>query len=258
MEHSFYVDNWLQSFPDTDEAKRLADKMLHLLAEGGFEFRQWASNTPAVISHLPREARSDSSELWFTQTGASPQERTLGMQWHCLTDTLGYKQSHIEDVEPTMHNIYRTLATQYDPLGFIIPYTTRAKILVQRLWDKARQWDDPQLPEDLLQAWRQWVNELLDLSAITLPRCYVTPEMDLPNCSRSIHVFCDASERAYGSVAYLRTTSRKGDVQVSFLAARSGDSPKKAAIDAEIGALRCPDRGTTGHHTQKRAHPGDQ
>ncbi|KAL0159065.1 hypothetical protein M9458_047141, partial [Cirrhinus mrigala] len=48
--------------------------------------------------------------------------------------------------------IYRALATQYDPLGFIYPFATRAKLLVQRLWDKQQEWDDPNLPEDLLKS----------------------------------------------------------------------------------------------------------
>ncbi|GAA6078797.1 uncharacterized protein LOC114458488 [Tachysurus ichikawai] len=41
-----------------------------------------------------------------------------------------------------MRNIYRVLACQYDPLGYILPYTTRAKVLVQALWNKKRGWDD--------------------------------------------------------------------------------------------------------------------
>ncbi|XP_028298617.1 uncharacterized protein LOC114460934 [Gouania willdenowi] len=44
---------------------------------------------------------------------------------------------------------------------------------------------------------------------------------------RDIHVFCDASEQAYGSVAYLRTESPEGEVEVAFLAARSRVAPKK-------------------------------
>lgn len=126
-----------------------------------------------------------------------------------------------------MCNIYRLLAQQYDPLGFLIPYTTRAKVIVQHLWNKKRGWDDPHLPEDLLQAWRLWESELSQLSQIILPRCYTDPSADCSNSIRSIHVFCDASERAYGSVAYLRTDRGEGQVYVTFLAARSRVAPKK-------------------------------
>ncbi len=81
-----------------------------------------------------------------------------------------------------MRSIYRVLASHtYDPLGYIIPYTTRAKILVQRLWDKRGDWDDPQLPEDLLRLWSSWERELSDLENISLPRCYSRPDLDLPN-----------------------------------------------------------------------------
>ncbi|KAK0134728.1 hypothetical protein N1851_029617 [Merluccius polli] len=39
--------------------------------------------------------------------------------------------------------------------------------------------------------------------------------------------FCDASEEAYGSVAYLRSTDRHGGVHLSFLMARSRVAPKR-------------------------------
>ncbi len=71
--------------PLQEEAKTLFDKLRALLAEGGFELCQWASNIPDIINHLSNEAR----------------------------------------------NIYRVLAKQYDPLGFIIPYATRATLVEQ-------------------------------------------------------------------------------------------------------------------------------
>lgn len=64
--------------------------------------------------------------------------------------------------------------------------------------------------------------ELLDLSKITLPRHHGREES-----SRQLHVFCDASERAYGSVAYLRCQDASGQVSVSFLMARSKVAPKR-------------------------------
>lgn len=67
-----------------------------------------------------------------------------------------------------MRNIYRVLASLYDPLGFIIPFTTRAKILIQGLWSKPREWDDPALPEDALLMWTEWETELEHLPQISL------------------------------------------------------------------------------------------
>ena len=48
--------------------------------------------------------------------------------WCCRPDTLGYKHQTIPVTEPTMRYVYRVLASQYDPLGYILPYTTRAKV----------------------------------------------------------------------------------------------------------------------------------
>ena len=87
--------------------------------------------------------------------------------------------------------------------------------------------DDTQLPEGLVQAWRIWEKELQDLQKIMLPRCYTSSEMDEPSCKRDIHVSCDASELAYGCVAYLRTEDPTGRIEVAFLAARSRVAPKK-------------------------------
>lgn len=227
VEKSFYVDNCMVSLTSQEEAKVLVDQLRNLLAEGGFDLRQWASNVPAVICHLPSEARSDSAERWIAQGQVDSQESALGLHWHCQSDTLAYKSRSLDCPQVTMRTIYKVLASQYDPLGYIIPYTTRAKVIVQQLWDKKRDWDDPQLPEDLLQAWRRWEGELPNLQQITLPRCYSSHTMDSLASVRDIHVFCDASERAYGSVAYLRTEDPSGRVEVAFLVARSRVAPRK-------------------------------
>lgn len=119
------------------------------------------------------------------------------------------------------------LASQYDPLGFTVPYTTRAKVVVQRLWDKRREWDDPSFPEDLLHAWQEWESELPALQNIVLPRCYNSEKMDSETNQREIHMFCDASERAYGSLAYVRTENPDGEVETAVLTARSRVAPKR-------------------------------
>ncbi|KAL0147788.1 hypothetical protein M9458_056904 [Cirrhinus mrigala] len=225
VQQSFYVDNCLQSLQSQHQAKKLIDKMRALLTSGGFDIRQWASNVPDVIAHLPVEAKSESCELWLSASKSDPQESTLGLMWHCSQDTFGYKHRPVStNGDTSMRTVYRILASQYDPLGYIIPFTTRAKILVQTLWKRVESWDEP-LPADLLSEWQAWEEELPNLQRITLARCY-TPACNNASSTIDMHVFCDASEKAYGSVAYLRVET--GDnIQVAFIMARSRVAPKK-------------------------------
>lgn len=227
IHNSFYVDNCLQSLTCPAAAKAHVDKLQFLLADGGFELRQWANNNPNVVKHLPPELRSSSCELWLRQGQHDVQEPALGFYWNCKSDTLTYKHRRTNCSGAPMRSIYRVLASQYYPLGYIVPYTTRAKVIVRHLWEKKRDWDDPQLPEELLEKWYAWERELSQLPEITLPRCYTSPNLDQLHCTRQIHMFCDASEQAYGSVPYLRTETLDGEVEVAFLAARSCVSPKK-------------------------------
>lgn len=104
IERSFYVDNCLKSLSSLDEAKSLVDSLRNLLATGGFELRQWASNISDVICHLPKEARSESSEHWISQTGEDPQEFALGLRWLCHSDTLIYKCCLLDCPMPTMNS----------------------------------------------------------------------------------------------------------------------------------------------------------
>lgn len=111
---------------------------------------------------------------------------------------LGYKHHQPVATEPTLRNVYRVLASQYDPLGYIIPYTTRAKVLIQALWRHEQQWDEP-ITGELLSVWQTWESELPHLQHISMPRCYVPVNMSADPSSVDLHVFCDTSEKAYGS-----------------------------------------------------------
>ncbi|XP_016105083.1 uncharacterized protein [Sinocyclocheilus grahami] len=152
---------------------------------------------------------------------------SMGVQ-SVSTDTLAYKHRPVVYETPTLRNIYKVLATQYDPLGLLLPYTTRAKVIIRQLWNKQRGWDDPNLPPELLQSWRVWENELQYLPSITLPRTYVPPEVEKDGAIHEVHIFSDASEQAYGAVAYMRTTDKGGQVYLSFMVARSRVAPKRS------------------------------
>ncbi|XP_052449737.1 uncharacterized protein LOC128011416 [Carassius gibelio] len=227
VERCFYVDNCLQSVHTANEAKELVDRLREVLASGGFELRQWACNIPDVLRHLPAEARSDSTEQWLSHDEPDQLEPALGLSWNWRLDVLGYKSRPLDYEALTMRNVYKVLARQYDPLGFIAPYTTRAKLIVQSMWDKPRDWDDPCIPQDLQKAWKEWESELHLLPSILVPRPYAPGLTEEMVVSRQIHVFSDASERVYGSVSYLRTEDVQGRVYLAFLAARSRVAPRR-------------------------------
>lgn len=226
IERCFYVDNCLQSFATVEEATQTVHQLREVLARGGFDLRQWASSDPQVLQQLPAEAKAESSETWMTQSQGEGQEMTLGLVWHFKTDTLHYRYTPPEPKLITRRSIYSTLASQYDPLGYILPYTTRAKVLVRELWAKDQGWDDP-LPEQLAQKWREWEEELPLLCDITLPRSYLPPSVQLTACHIDLHVFSDASEMAYGAVAYLRAIDPAGEIYVAFILGRSRVAPRK-------------------------------
>ncbi|XP_051793978.1 uncharacterized protein LOC127530664 isoform X1 [Acanthochromis polyacanthus] len=79
VENCFYVDNCLQSVPSPECARQLVDQLRELLVSGGFDLRQWASNFPSVVAHLPQEARSDTQELWLAQEKSEMPEPMLSL-----------------------------------------------------------------------------------------------------------------------------------------------------------------------------------
>ena len=106
----------------------------------------------------------------------------------------------------------------YDPLGILSPVTIQAKILMQDLWRSGIAWDDPLSPEHTNRWWKI-AEDLQDTSKITIPRFYFTPTRSQPV---ELHVFADASMKAYGAIAFLRSGEN-----TCFTLARSRVAPLK-------------------------------
>lgn len=58
------------------------------LSSGGLKICQWASNVAAVVSQIPKEARSDSTDLWLLHEKADASDPALGLHSQCSSDTL--------------------------------------------------------------------------------------------------------------------------------------------------------------------------
>lgn len=96
-------------------------------------------------------------------------------------------------------------ARVFDPQGYVAPVTIRAKLIIQELWRLDKKWDDL-LPEGLQKEWIGFYTELSLINHIRIPRW-----MGMTISRKvQIHVFCDASSKAYGAVAYLRVWKESG------------------------------------------------
>ncbi|XP_045483320.1 uncharacterized protein LOC123688722 [Harmonia axyridis] len=112
----------------------------------------------------------------------------------------------------------------FDPIGFLAPLIIKARILMQNIWRSNVDWDS-EIPETLLPAWQNWLHELKELAPIVVDRYYF-PSI---SCVKEVdlHVFCDASDKAYSSVAYFRTEEKEdnNEIHVCFVTAKYKVAP---------------------------------
>ena len=211
---NFYMDDLLSSKPNSDGATNLAKQLIELLATGGFRLTKWMSNSREILAAIP------SSEVAFNTVDLDcnelPQERALGVKWYTEQDFLCLQpvKSGFPD---TKRGILSAACSVFDPLGFAAPYVIQAKLIIQELWRRQIDWDE-ELPDEILQGWQSWKDGLKSSQIIAVPRWYGFHRDECQDVQ--LHVFCDASEIAYGAVAYFRTISC-GSVNVSFIMSKT-------------------------------------
>ena len=90
----------------------------------------------------------------------------------------------------------------YDSQGLAGPFTVWAKILMRHLQPNSEKldWDYP-IAEDNKQQWSAFFKELPEMNQVKFERCLKPSDAV---CNPVLIIFCDASENAYGSCAYVR------------------------------------------------------
>ena len=82
-------------------------------------------------------------------------------------------------------------------------------------------WEDT-LPEELSSKVMSWLSELTMLTKIKIPG-YLQLSRNV--ISVSLHAFVDASQDAYGAVAYMKSEYSDGKVSVSFVTSKTKVAP---------------------------------
>jgi hypothetical protein len=177
--------------------------------------RSWASNCPAVQSLAAKGNILDD----HTETKA------LGILWNTNTDKLKYPQRNTTTTNSnltTKREMLRESSKSYDPLGLLSPATIRPKVLMQELWQQGVEWDEP-LPSELQAKCTELATELKSITDTEIPRCYFPSNDERPK-DAELHMFVDASTKAYGAASYVTSPQSNHS---SFMIAKTRVAPLK-------------------------------
>ena len=169
--HDFYVDDGLVSVESAEQAVDLIQGTREICKKGGLRLHKFVSNDRSVIESVPESERATDISLNLPSEQLSI-ERVLGVQWSVELDCFDFSIV-VKDQPLTRRRVLSTVASVYDPLGFLAPLVLRAKKILQEVCQKGISWDEP-LPEELRPRWEQWKLDLLRLKELKIPRCFET------------------------------------------------------------------------------------
>uniref|UniRef100_A0A6P7F5A7 Uncharacterized protein LOC114326072 n=1 Tax=Diabrotica virgifera virgifera TaxID=50390 RepID=A0A6P7F5A7_DIAVI len=161
------------------------------------------SDTPDTLVGIDNNDISNN----IIDIGNSESTKTLGIQLMSRQDLLCYKISLCElPVLFTKRQILSIISKIWDPICPISPVIILAKIIIQKLFQLQKPWDEP-VPPELNKFWRQLYNQLPHLNSLRIPRSVVGPYSQIIG----IHCFCDASLKAYASSIYISSVGKNNE-----------------------------------------------
>ncbi|XP_066582958.1 uncharacterized protein [Prorops nasuta] len=214
--NSTYVDDLLFGAHDLKQLSSVREQLIALLAKGGFSLSKWAFNQPGTSPLEPTELHS-----FFEDPAGS--SIVLGIYWDYGDDSFRFRVSPSSIGVLTKRILLSENAKIFDPLGWISPIVITLKQLMQSTWLLKLSWDE-EIPEPVQSKWLKCYEQLCDLQVLSIPRW---TGRSLTTRKRELIGFCDASELAYGAVAYERLTDENGHFSVHLVMSKTKVAPIK-------------------------------
>ncbi|XP_062713168.1 uncharacterized protein LOC134290142 [Aedes albopictus] len=226
-----YVDDYFDSTFTVSEAIKRAEEVAFIHSNAGFHIRNWVSNSEEFQQHFGRNPENHVVHFASDKSGGNSTERVLGMSWNTAKDVFVCSTVLRDDLQaylterklPTKRALLSVVMSFFDPLGLWAPFTVLGKIIVQDLCRNGCSWDEI-IDEVSAKKWFRWIALLPSLQTMEIPRCYFADAKSSDYQDLELHVFADASEDAYGCVAYFRLLV-KGQPRVALVSAKSKVAP---------------------------------
>ena len=238
LSHCFYVDNALTGYDTAEEGEHLTELAYATMRGRNFTLYQWASSLPQVLKGRPPGDCQNKDII-----------NVLGLNWNTTNDTLCLPKppSPLQTPEDlgTRRLLASRIASYYDPFGLLLPLLIQGRHIMAELpttqatggvlWDK---------PTDLESA-KKWLLQEAEIRKV-LPKLAI-PRHALADFKKPLDLvlFCDASPKAYGYVAYGVQPELK---HCQILLGRACIVTKKDAKTVpklELNSIRLATRGAT-------------
>ncbi|XP_062702323.1 uncharacterized protein LOC115254316 [Aedes albopictus] len=224
-----YVDDYFDSTFTVREAVERAKQVVFIHSKAGFHMRNWVSNSAEFLRHF--NGQPDNRIIHFNCDKSNYTERVLGMSWNTQADVFVFavvmhddlKPYLMEEKLPTKRILLRIVMSCFDPLGLWTLFTVFGKMIIQDLWRNGCSWDDV-VDDNSAKKWFKWIELLPRVQEMRIPRCYFLDAKPFNYQDLELHVFADASEEAYGCVAYFRVLVN-GQPRVALVSAKSKVAP---------------------------------
>ena len=214
---STYMDDSMDSVPSVKAAVELYSQLSQLWKSAGKYARKWLSNKPEVLQFLPSADCATEVDL---DRGELPPIKTLGVLWCPMEDVCKLQANQPPGKhEHSKRSFLKKMATLFDPLGLLSPYTVHAKVLLQEIWASGVSSDEP-VNKELSSKASRWFEELPALKNIQIPCLRATAVVR----EVTLH-FVDASQEAYGAASYSRHLYEDGTVSCCLVASKSRVAP---------------------------------
>ena len=136
VQKKFYMDDYLDSFQNRDDALKLGSVLVSLLKLGRFQLTNFVRSVPDVTNALDPDNRESNSSLEDICRSSDQSWHVLGLKWDHVKDTFvvsrGVDCPLVKAI--TQRTVLSFVSSVFDPIALVAPYTVKARLLLKDIW----------------------------------------------------------------------------------------------------------------------------